>query len=639
MAPWLGLAGLAALVVASASMEKRALPPLAIAALAAGVLVWVAVAWIDPPVHDALGALDPPARGPRLVPLLLGLAAAGVCWWKMPPEEFRLPGVVAWAAAILFWLWAWWTPRGPASRRLTLPAGERRAAWGAMVLIMAAAAWFHFHDLAAVPSNPISDHAEEMQDLRELLDGRHSVYFFRNLGIAPFHFYWTAGFLEVFGLPVRYEWMKAATASFGILLVPALYLVGAELGGAGLGLAAAAFGAWAKWPVSLARQGQEYDYAVPIAAFVLWALLRWLRRGDRGSMLAAGLAIGIGLATYTSFRIVPLLVPLALAAALADRRRRGRRWEAAGASLLVAGTAALVFLPILKFLFVGENRNFFWARVVTRATDAEKAVEGSPLAVFAGNLWNMARAFHWKGSSTWTVLAMDDPFLDVVSGALLLAGLVLALRYAVSGAWRWLWLAMAFCLLTLPSTLVLAYPNENPSLNRAGPAIPVVFLFLGLPFAYLWRGFWRERIALRFAGIAALLATASVSVRENAESYFVKLGVSYDALIEHAMEIAAEIRRQQAQGVPIGQSYLLAVDYWVDARNIALELGDPSWSDTNNIAEPKVPEGLTARPLVFIYRSSDGERVRTLQRLYPGGTARIVRQVHRDRNFGVYLVR
>jgi hypothetical protein len=144
---------------------------------------------------------------------------------------------------------------------------------------------------------------------------------------------------------------------------------------------------------------------------------------------------------------------------------------------------------------------------------------------------------------------------------------------------------------------------------------------------------------LRLAGIAALLAAASVSMRENAESYFVKLGVSYDRLIEHAMEIAAEIRRHQAQEVPIGQSYLLAVDYWVDARNIALELGDPTWSDTNNIAPPKVPEGLTARPLLFIYRANDAGRLRTLELLYPGGTARVVPQSHPDRNFGVYLVR
>ena len=577
-----------------------------------------------------------------MIPLVVSLAAAGATWWKMPAEEFRLPGVAAWIAAIAFWLWAWWPARAPAPARPAakpVGSGPRWLVVAVLAVLVAIAAWFHFHDLAGVPSNPVSDHAEEMQDLRDLLGGRHGIYFFGNLGIAPFHSYWTAGFLEVLDLPVRYRWVKAATASFGLLLVPALYLVGAELGGAGLGLSAAAFAAWGKWPVSLARQGQEYDYAVPITAFVLWALLRWLRRGDRGSVIAAGVGVGVGLSTYTSFRVVPLLVPLAVAAAVFDGRRRGRRWGCVGDGALAGATSTLLFLPVLKYALVGEHREFFWARILTRATGAERTVTGSPLAIFVNNLWNMARAFHWKGASTWTVLAQYDPFLDAISGALLLAGLVLAFRCAIGGAWRWAWLLPVLFVLTLPSTLVFAFPEENPSLNRAGNVIPVVFLLAGLPFAHLWRGFLRERVALRVAGIVALLAGASASMRINAESYFVHFGVSYDAVIEHAMEIAAVIGQYRARGVPIGQQYLLAVDYWVDARNIALELGDPSWSDTNNIGPPKIPEGLTARPLVFVYRANDRERVRALERLYPGGKTRIIPQSQHDRDFGVYVVR
>src|SRR5450432_1975618 len=107
LAPWLGLAGLAALVFGSACLERRELPPSAMAALAVGLLIWVVVARIDPPPADVLGALDPPARGPRAFPLLLALVASGVCWWQMPPEVFRVPGVAAWVAAIGCWFWAW----------------------------------------------------------------------------------------------------------------------------------------------------------------------------------------------------------------------------------------------------------------------------------------------------------------------------------------------------------------------------------------------------------------------------------------------------------------------------------------------------------------------------------------------------
>lgn len=638
MAPWLGLAGLAALWIASDAMAARTMPRGAIACLAGGLLAWAVCAWMDPPAPDTLSALDPPAGRPRGVPLVLALLAAGVCWWRVPAEVFTRDGVAAWLSAIALWVFAWRPPRRPKPASSPGQAAQRWIVSGIFAVVLGIGAWFAFHELDRVPANPVSDHAEEMADLRELMDGHTGTYFFGNLGVPPLPHYWSVAFLRALGLPVRYLWVKAGTAAFGLLLLPALYLAGTELGGAALGLSAAAFAAWGKWPVSLARQGQGYIHPIPIAAFVLWALLRWLRRGDRGSLLWAGAGVGLGLASYQSFRIVPLLVPLAVVAALFDRRRRGQRWRAIGGGALAAATSAIVVLPVLKYALVGEHRDFFWARVLTRATDMETKIAGNHLAIFTGNLWNMAKAFHWKGSSTWTVLVQHDPFLDPVSGALLFAGVVLALRYVAGRSLRWAWLLPCLVVLTLPSTLVFAYPNENPSLNRAGVVIPLVFLLAGLPCAYLWRGFLREPLVVRWAGVAALVAAASVSVRENAEAYFVRLGVSYDAVIEHSIEMAAVFRQYQAQGIPLSQQYLLATNFWVDARNIGLELGDPGWVDAHNIPPPSVPEGLTVRPLVFLYRASDAGRLETLRRLYPGGSARTIPQSHPDRNFGVYLV-
>ncbi|HKD18681.1 MAG TPA: glycosyltransferase family 39 protein [Thermoanaerobaculia bacterium] len=639
LAPWLGLAGLGALWLAARAMAVRTLPPAMLACLVLGILLWVVVAAIDPPAADRLGALDPPASRPRIAALLLSLLAAAICWWRMPPDEFRQDGVAAWAAAIVLWFVAWWPGRGSSRpSESTESRAHRGLVVAALVVLLGIEAWFLFHDLRGVPANPISDHAEEMLDMRDLIEGRDAIFFTRNLGNGPLHFYWTAFLVKGLGLPLRYQTLKMATALFGLLVVPAFYLLGAEMGGAPVGLAAAAFGAWGKWPVSLARQGIEYIYPTPLTAIALWALLRYLRRGDRGSVLAAGAALGVGMHTYLSFRIVPLLVPLAIAAALVDRRRRGRRWSVIGDGVLIAATSVILFLPVLKFALFGTHNEFFWSRIASRATAAERPLDEAPLRVFAGNLVNIAKAFHWQGSSTWTVLIPGEPFLDTVAAALLIAGVVLAVRLVLARSWRWAAVFVALFVLTLPSTLAIAYPNENPSLNRAGTAIPVIFLLVGLAYAYLARGLWRERPPLRAAGAAVLATGAIVSARLNARAYFEELGPAYSAIIEHAIEIADVIRRNVADGIPIGRQYLLAVDYWVDGRNIALDLGDPTWADTNIIPSPKVPD-LTARPLAFIYRSSDTERLATLQRLYPGGTNRLVPQSHRDRNFSLYVVR
>jgi hypothetical protein len=636
-APWIGLAGLALLVLASLGLGRQDASPAVLGQLAAGLFLWAWIAWGAPPV-DRLGDLDPHAGGPRPVPLALSLVGAALCAWKMPAAEFRAGGVLFWIGAVMAWLWAWWPPR--VSRAAVLPPSAGQLSARARLLLFAAVlavgCFFLFYRLAGTPGDPGSDQAEEMLDMYDLLNGKFSIFFPRNLGIAPFHHYWTGVFLAGLKLPLRFLTVKIASSAIELLAIPAIYLAGRELGGAWLGLASAAFLAWAKWPVSLARQGMEYIYAVPPTIFVVWALLRYMRRGDRGSLLAAGVAVGVGLYTYPSFRIVPLLVFVAFALMLLDRRRAGNRRVLGGHFLLVAGTAALVFLPLGKFALL--HRSEFWYRSLTRITGVEQAIAGNVLQIFAGNLWNMARSFHWLGSAGWTVMARYDPILDIISGALFFAGLVLVAGLALRGAWRWTWLLLAFFVLTLPSTLSLAYPLENPSLNRAAPAIPVVFLIASLPFAYLCANFSRLRGALRAAGCLVLAAVCGLSIRENFRAYFLVFAASYEQMVEHATRMSDILKQYHSQGVPYSQCYLLGYDFWVDGRTIALEIGDPGWVKEHLVLPENVPVNLRARPLIFLYNLNDKERLARLHRMYPG-TESIARQSHPDRDFGVYVAR
>ncbi|MCP6756843.1 hypothetical protein NL533_34975, partial [Klebsiella pneumoniae] len=79
------------------------------------------------------------------------------------------------------------------------------------------------------------------------------------------------------------------------------------------------------------------------------------------------------------------------------------------------------------------------------------------------------------------------------------------------------------------------------------------------------------------------------------------------------------LREWQKKGVPLAHQYLLGTDFWIDARNVALELGDPAWVDAHNVPPPQVPE-LSERPLVFVYRPNELARIETMHRLYPNGT-------------------
>ena len=454
-------------------MQHQLLPAWAAAALVAGALLWIAIAFAFPPPAEDLGPLATPARGPRLLPLGLCALLAPLAWIHSAGGTYRAAGVAAWIGAVGCWLAAWIPPGArPAAAAAPTRRESRKRLWilAALTAIFAVGAWFLFYGLAATPANPTSDHAEKLLDVLDLLHGERPIFFVRNTGREPFQFYWTFALIRIFGLPLHYLTLKIGTAIIGLAALPALYLLGREIGGAPIGLAAAALAAWSKWPVSLARQGLRYTLAVLPAAVVLWALLRYVRRGDRASVLWTGVVIGLGLHGYISFRAVPLLVPLALAFALADRRRHGRRIAVLGDGLLIAATAALVALPLLRYTV--QHPDQFWYRAATRIASVERPVGQAPLEIFGGNVLNMLAAFEWRGASTWVVIRPFEPFLDAATGALLFAGVILLSARIARKSSRWAIVALAFFVLTLPSTLSLAFPDENPSINRSGTVIP-----------------------------------------------------------------------------------------------------------------------------------------------------------------------
>jgi hypothetical protein len=613
-------------------MRDQRLPLWAGIAFAAGVIFSIGLAIAFPPARLQPDSLARPSGKPRIVLLLLALAAASATWHQAAGGVYRTAGVAVWIVSIACWLAAWW-PRHPYGR----PGAEektagRRGLWAlGFTPILLLGAWFLFHDLNQTPGNPTSDHAEKLSDVLDIANGQRPIFFIRNTGREPFQFYWTFALMSLFGLPLSYLTLKIGTALIGLAAIPVLYLLGREMGGAPLGLATAGLASWSKWPVSLARQGLRYPLAILPTASVLWALLRWLRRGDRASVLWAGALIGMGLHGYISFRVVPLLVPVAVLLSLADSRRRGRRLSALGDGLLMLTTAVVVALPLLRYMT--ERPDQFWYRAATRAASLERPIAAEPLLIFVRNLWNMLLAFDWKGSSTWVVVRRNDPFLDAVTASFWVVGIILLVVQIVRGSLRWAVVAVGLFVLTLPSTLSLAFPDENPSINRGGTAIPVVFLVAALAVISLVP---RRGGVARIAASVGLAGLLLFSILLNFRQYFVDFHQSYDQSVDHSMSMARVLDEYRKKGIPLRQMYLLYSDYWVDGRNIAFELGDPSWAPTQIIQTGKMPPHTSARPLVFLH-TPGAPIVDELKRTYPGED-RLVPQSFSDRNFAVYYV-
>ena len=635
----LGLAGVLLLTAACWPMQRHVLPPWAAASLAAGLAAWLIVAWKAagrealPAIHAPRPSLDRLAAG-----LVASLALAAFSWTRTAAGRFELLGTAAWLVAMVLWFWAWSQHEGPKASvpEPAAPRGRRVATGLALLAILAIGAFFRFHLLSEIPPHPGSDHAEDLLNIEDLARGERPVFFPRNTGQAPLPFYYQY-FLHRLGLPIDYLTLKISTALIGMLAIPALYVAGRELGGAPLGLVAAAVGAWSKWPTLGARRGLTFAWAVFPAALFLAALLRYMRRGDRGSALAAGFWLGLGQYGYNAFKIVPAMVPIAFGLELFDPRWKKNRGRLFRDGLLVAATALLVFLPLLQYML--QRPQDFWYRAMTRAGSRERALPGTPAALFAGNLGRMALAFHFRGDKAWINTVTEEPFLDPVTGGLFLGGLVVAGVLALRGSRRWMVVLISLFVLTLASTLALAFPVENPGINRAAVAIPSVLVLAGLPVVWLLqqaRGAGLGRKVLVGAAVAGL---AAVSIQQNYEGYFVRFRDEQIKILDPTLDVVRLMRKyRDERGVPFDNAYLLGTTGWIDGRCIDFEIGDRLWSAPHSIPAGRPIPLILDRPLLFFVHPSDTAHRDELKAAFPDGKEELQAQPFPDRSYYTYFV-
>jgi hypothetical protein len=527
-------------------------------------------------------------------------------------------------------------------------AWARRHAGLLLVLaaIVAVGIFYRFHQLDAVPSDPTSDHAEKLLDVHDLEQGARPVFFPRNTGREPAQFYFSYLLIAIGFKSLSFGMLKWGTALVGTLAIPAVFLFADEVAGRVAGLAAAALYAVSAWPVETARAGLRFPYAQLATALALWLLFRYLRTRDRRDALACGIAVAFGLHGYTAFRIVPLVIGGLLVLAWLMGRRAGETWRLpAGGGGLIAGTALIACIPLGRYAL--EHPDLVSYRASSRL-DGGRGLAGSAEQL-GENVWNALLAFNWRGDSGWVNAVHYAPLLDTVTAAALLAGVVLLVHELLTRrSFRAAALLLAAPALMLSSALSIAFPIENPAVNRIGPAAPVIFLTAALPVAYLWQALVGESSPSALAAVRARPATAAALVaagalafaaaaRENYTTYFHTFAVQYTAGVPNSREIASTLRGEGS--VDIDHMYVLGWPGWVDGRNVGFALGAPDWYlDHNRIPGAAIPRIHDGRPLRIALNTLDVARRRALEREYPGGRYEVVVNAVAAHSIGVYSV-
>jgi hypothetical protein len=175
--------------------------------------------------------------------------------------------------------------------------------------------------------------------------------------------------------------------------------------------------------------------------------------------------------------------------------------------------------------------------------------------------------------------------------------------------------------LMLPSTLSLAFPSENPSVVRAGGAIPLVFLIAAFPLRLLLeqaRGAFGARFG-RALGVGVVGLGLALSGREMLRVYLVDYPAQYIGGAQNASELGQAVRGFAESVGTYETVWVKAYPYWVDTRAVGMYSGKFGW---DNVLLDPVEFGQTLDvpgTKMFIVKAEDLEAIAVLRQLYPTG--------------------
>jgi len=580
--------------------------------------------------------------------LLIGAALLSVvAFFGSSGNLFRQTTVLAWVGAILLMVLSLWegnlAPRRTWDRWVNRLRAPRISitldAWSLAVLgVVGLTLFFRFYRLSAVPIEMVSDHAEKLLDVYDVVTGTPSIFFPRNTGREAMQFYMAAATAGLLGTGLSFLTLKIGTAMAGWITLPFIYLFGKEVGGRKVGLLAFFLAGVAYWPNVISRVGLRFPLYPLFVAPALYFLARGLRRRNRNDLLLCGLAVGMGLHGYTPARVIPLAVALGVLLFLLHRNARGQRW-AVFSWLIGAGVVALVvLLPLLRVSF--EMPDMILFRILSRVGETERPLPGPAILIFLSNLWNALRMFGWDNGEVWVNSIPHRPALDWITAALFHLGVLFTtIRYLRRRNWLDLFVLLSIPVLMLPSIMSLAFPSENPAPNRASGAIVPVFVLAALPLAawFDWAGRRWRTVFGRGAWVSIGLVLLGGVIALNYNLVFSQ----YADLFRRSAwptSVAGAVVRDFAESIgTYDTAHVVAYPHWWDTRLVGMQAGQVTrdyaiWPDDfSSLSEER-------RAQLFLLNPQDVDGLSRLEAQFPGGTLNHRTSPEEGHDFLIYFV-
>jgi 4-amino-4-deoxy-L-arabinose transferase-like glycosyltransferase len=330
--------------------------------------------------------------------------------------------------------------------------------WILVVVLLLIAFGLRTHDLLHVPPGLHNDEVAFAEITETVTHGRLAIFFPENIGNEGLAYYFAAPFMKVLGLNILAIRLPAAFIS--MIAACLIWALTRRLLSAIAAIAALASFSVVFWTVAFGRIGLHVVMLVPLAtlaAYCLWRAQAATGRRVYGWWAISGVCVGAAIDTYTAGRILPaILVVFGGYVLLAHRAEWKRWWRGITFALLVA---IIVAAPL--FVSLAQNPQEDQLGFFDIDRPLRELRQGNVQPVIETTLRTLGM-FGFVGDPLPYYGIPDRPFLDPITFALLLGGLLVAL-------WRWrdpkyAFLFIWFFISLVPGMLSQPAPNSTRTL-------------------------------------------------------------------------------------------------------------------------------------------------------------------------------
>lgn len=358
-------------------------------------------------------------------------------------------------------------------------------------LIVAFGFFLRIYNIDNAPPGIYPDEAVNGEDaLRALETGNYEWFYPANNGREGFFMNLMAACFYIFGVSILT--LKLPSIIFSALTIWGTYLFTKEMFTRRVAFVSAFLTATSFWAINFGRIAFRANMLPAILVFSFYFLFKGLRTKKWWDFAAGGAIFGLGMHSYISWRIAPIMLIVFIVFLLLSRKNFIQNyWK----SILVFLIASLIIAAPMFYTFY-QNPEFLESRSAAVSIFSPEVNNGSVPIAFLKSFSLSLIKYNFVGDMNWRHNFRPYPLLDPIASIAFIFGITFSIMTFVRlfkqrikkklrslDLEKFSFLLIWFFAMLAPEFLTA---EGNPHALRAIGTLPVVFIFAGIGFEFLF---------------------------------------------------------------------------------------------------------------------------------------------------------